>query len=127
MPAKNITAKAEQARQNRLASGLLADRFPNVAGLVIRMTYYQKGTNPVLMLRTVHISPADFAYFVMDCMIKDCSDGGFDLTPVISDMVKTRKKTGKGKLDCHGKTEPETPDHASISYEIEIDYSKGSR
>ena len=127
MPSKNSTAKAEQTRQNKIASGPLADRFPGVAGILIKMTYYQKGASPILMLRTIHVAPSDPAYFAMDCMIKDCTDGGFDLTKVIATMVKDRKKTAKGRLDCGGKTDPETPDHASVAYEITIEYRKKSR
>ena len=127
MPSKSSIAKAEQTRQNKLASGPLSDRFPNVAGILIRMTYYQKGTSPVLMLRTIHVAPSDPAYFAMDCMIKDCTGGGFDLTKIIATLVKGHKKTVKGRLDCCGKTDPETPDHASVAYEITIEYRKKSR
>ena len=91
------------------------------------MTYYQKAANPVLMERTINILPASYAYFNMECMIKDCVNGGFDLTPAISDLIKNRKKSGKGKLVCKGKTSPVSPEHASVSYEISIQYIKKSR
>lgn len=124
---QNYMARMELSRQNRLATGLLAERFPEVSGIVINMTYYQNGLNPVLMLRTVNVCPTDFAYFNMECVIKDCVGGGFDLTRIIADMVKSRKKAGKGKLVCCGKTESATPEHASISYEIGIEYNRKSR
>jgi len=128
MPNKqNYMARMELNRQNRLASGLLSERFPGVSGMVINMTYYQKGANPVLMLRTINVLPSDSAYFNMECLIKGCVDGGFDLTSVIKDMVKTRKKVGRGKLVCCGKTDSNAPDHASVEYEIAIRYGKKSR
>jgi len=121
---QSYMARMELNRQNRLATGLLSERFPQVSGILINMTYYQKGANPVLMLRTIHVQPPDSAYFNMDCLIKGCVDGGFDLTPVIRNMVKARKKTVKGKLVCRGKTDTNSADHASVEYEIEMRYNK---
>ncbi|MBI5025447.1 MAG: hypothetical protein HZC12_01725 [Nitrospirae bacterium] len=120
----NYAAKVALKRQSRFAAGLVSDRFPKVSGIVIHMTYYQKGANPVLMLRTVNIFPASYAYFKMDCMIKGCDGGGFDLTFVIADMVKTHKKVKKGALVCRGKTDTHSSDHASIEYDIAIKYNK---
>lgn len=116
----------ELNKQQRLTSGLVSERFPEVSGIVIHMTYYHKAVNPILMVRTVNVIPTGYAYFNMDCMIRDCVDGGFDLTSVITDMVKHRKKLGKGKLVCNGKGGDSTlaSDHASITYEIKIQYNR---
>ena len=94
----NYAAKMALKRQSRSAAGLVSERFPQVLDIVIHMTYYQKGPNPVLMLRTVNIFPASYAYFKMDCVIKGCDGGGFDLTSVVDDMVKTHKRVKKGLL-----------------------------
>ncbi len=128
MPSKqNYMSRMELNKQNRLATGLLSERFPEVSGMVINMTYYQKGVNPVLMLRTINVLPSDSAYFNMECLIKGCVDGGFDLTPAIKSMVKNRKRVGRGRLVCGGKTDTRTSDHASVEYEITIQYSRKSR
>lgn len=124
---QNHTARMELNKQNKIATGLLSDAFPVISAIVIRMTYYQKGVNPILMLRTVNVLPRDFAYFQMECAIKDCLDGGFNLTSMIADMVKNKKKIGKGTLVCCGKVDSVAVDHASISYEIEIEYNKPSK
>lgn len=124
MSRTNYASKIALRKQSRFAAGLISEQFPHVAGIVIHMTYYQKGPNPILMHRTINIFPASCAYFKMDCMIKGCDNGGFDLTPVINDMVKTLKKTKKGNMVCHGKTSPDSMDHASIDYDISIKYNK---
>lgn len=124
---QNYTTQAELNRQNRLAAGLLSERYPGVSGIVIQMTYFQKGANPVLMLRTINILPTDAAFFNMECVIKGCDGGGFDLTKIIAKMVKTRKKVVKGKLSCCGKVDARALDHASVEYEIGIKYGKKSR
>ncbi len=123
-PRQQYTEKMELNRKNRLAAGLISERFPGVSGIVIHLTYYQKITNPVLMLRTVHMLPADSAYFNMECMIKGCDNGGFDLSSIIAGLIKNRKKSGKGTLACSGKTETLATDHASVSYEISIQYNR---
>ena len=110
-------------RQNRLAAGLVSERFPKISSIVLNMTYYQKGINPVLMVRTINVFPASYAYFNMDCMIRDCIGGGFDLTPIITRMVKSLKKIAKGNLVCKGKNAALAPDHASIAYEIIVTYN----
>ena len=122
---QNYVERMELNKQQKIISGLVSERFPEVSSIVIRMTYYHKAVNPVLMVRTVNVIPTSYAYFNMDCMIKDCVDGGFDLTSVITDMVKHYKKLEKGKLICsgNGKDHPLASDHASITYEIKIQYN----
>ncbi len=122
---QNYVERMELNKQHRIASGLVSERFPRVSGIVIQMTYYHKAANPILMVRTVNVIPTGYAYFNMDCMVKDCVDGGFDLTSVIINMVKHHKKLGKGKLVCKGNGKDNTlaSDHASIAYEIKIKYN----
>ena len=116
-------AKMDQKKQNRLIAGVVQDRFPQISGIVINMTYYQPGAHSVLMERTINIFPSSDAYFKMECMIKGCDGGGFDLTPVIDNMAKTRKLVKKGALVCNGNPDVSS-DHASVDYEIVIQYKK---
>jgi hypothetical protein len=122
---QNYVERMEINKQQRIISGLVSERFPEVSGIVIHMTYYHKAANPILMVRTVNVIPTGYAYFNMDCMVKDCVDGGFDLTSVIAHMVKQHKKLEKGKLVCNGsgKDHALASDHASITYEIKIKYN----
>jgi hypothetical protein len=124
---QNYIEAVELNKQRKLEAGLVSERFPGVADIVVRMTYYHKGANPVLMVRTVNFWPSQHAYFNMDCMIKGCLDGGFDLTPVITRMIKNRKKSEKGKLACRGKSDTVSSDHASIAYEITVRYGKAQK
>jgi hypothetical protein len=119
--------KLELKKQNKFKAGLVIDRFPQVAGIVIYMTYYHKADNPVLMERTVNVFPTSYAYFNMECMIKGCENGGFDLTRSISRQIKDHKKTAKGTMSCKGKNDDISSGHASISYEITIKYYRNNR
>ena len=113
----------ELTKQRRLAAGLVSECFPEVSDIIVNMTYYQMTINPVMMNRIVNFWPSQYAYFKMDCMIKGCIDGGFDLTSVISTMIKTHKKSEKGKLPCNGNIDALASDHASITYQINIKYN----
>lgn len=116
--------KLEQKKQITITAGLVSERFPAVSGIVIHMTYYRKAAIPLLMVRTLNIFPTSYAYFKMDCMIKGCDGGGFDLTAVVANMVKTHKKVKKGALACNGNIDTLASEHASIEYETVITYRK---
>ena len=123
---QSYIAKMDLKKQQRVAAGLLSERFPQVSGIVINMTYFRKGTNPVLMQRTVNVFPTAYAYFNMDCMISGCVGGGFDLTPVIKEMISKHKKVKKGNLVCCGKNGDLASDHANIDYLVTIEFNKKS-
>lgn len=120
---QNILKKKEIRNQRKHEAGLLSECFPRVSGIVINMTYYHKAENPLLMKRTLNVFPESYAYFYMECVIKGCEQGGYDLAPVIKKLVKQRKKTANGEMKCKGRGDNISPDHASISYEITINYA----
>jgi hypothetical protein len=124
---QNYKEKLELKRDAMLAAGLVADRLPGVSNIVLHMTYYQRTAGPILMKRTKSFFPTDYACFRMDCMRDDCTNGGFDLTPVVAGLVKNRKKSVKGSIMCRGKSETLRHGHASISYEVSIEYSKRAK
>jgi hypothetical protein len=128
---KNLPAQRQAERlelkQKKLDAGVISERFPQISKMVIQMRYFQSPSHRVLMLRTLNVFPTSSAYFHMKCVKKDCTDGGFDLTPVIKALVKHRKRTGKGKISCKGVGGTLPRGHASISYEINIDYHKHKR
>jgi hypothetical protein len=125
---QNYLEKLELNKQRRLEARLLSECFPEVSDIVIQMTYYAgKEVNPASMVRTVNFWPSRHAYFNMDCMIKECVNGGFDLTPVITRMIKNHEKLGKGELTCKGKIGNRASQHARISYDITINYSKSGK
>ncbi len=121
---QNHLARLELIQKSKIAAGLVSERFPGVSSIVFRMTYHLGAANPILMERTLNFLPTDYAYFRLECMKEECTNGGFDLAPVVSDLVKSRKKTSKGRAMCHGKNTALTPGHASITYEVSVQYGK---
>ncbi len=116
--------KMELKKSAMHAAGLVSERLPGVSNIVFRMTYHQRTADPILMKRTVNFFPTDYACFRMDCVREGCINGGFDLTPVVAGLVKDHKKSVKGKIVCSGRSENLRLGHASISYEVSIQYNK---
>jgi hypothetical protein len=124
---RNDLQKKMELKQKKIDAGLVLESYPNVSNIVILMTYYQKSSDAVFMVRTVNVFPESYAYFHMQCTMKECVEGGFDLAPIIAGMIKGRKKKGRGKLVCRGKGADLPAEHASITYEISIQYSRRVR
>jgi len=116
--------KLELEKAALVAAGLVSERYAGVSSIEFRLTYYRRGVDSVLMKRTLSFSPADYAGFYLKCMEEGCTAGGFDLAPVVAGQAKSRKKTTKGKIFCRGTSH--SLGHASISYEINIQYHKNA-
>lgn len=122
---RNSMEKKLKLNQKRMDAGLISEKFPKVDNIVIQMTYYQKtnGASSVLMERTVNYFSTSYAFFQMQCMCKECTNGGYELGPAIAGMVKRKKTSGKGDLVCTGRGEGLPKGHASVTYEIAIQYA----
>ncbi len=120
----SINSRKNAARterlQQRLDAGFMATQFPEVASIVISMIYNQKGIKESLP-RTVNFFPGSYAFFRVNCLSKECVDGGFDLTQVIAGMVGKRKEAAKGELSCEGSGS--SAEHSAIVYEVSIKYT----
>ncbi len=108
-------------KEKRLSAGLVADRFPDLSSLIIHINHYDtRMVAPLFMERTINVSPESHAFFEIACPTGECN-GSFNLMPVISDLIKKRKKTSNGKMQCIGdNTFP--AGHAYITYKISINY-----
>ena len=109
--------------QQRHDAGSVSKRFPEVVDIVINMTYYnQRGIKSVL--RTFNFSPTSYAFFRVDCLSRNCVDGGFELTPIVTTMIRNRRVGTKGVLSCEG-SDP-SGDCSDIAYEVAIHYTTSS-
>jgi hypothetical protein len=121
---RNMWSRNNQARieknQRRRDAGLMSKHFPDVASIVISMMYKQKGlANPIK--RIVNFFPGSYAFFRLDCLSNDCVDGGFDMSWIITSMIRNHREVTEGKLGCDD-TGPRA-DHSNITYEIAIQYA----
>ena len=109
-----------ERNQRRCDAGLMSKHFPDVASLVISMMYKQKGIAEPIE-RTVHFFPGSYAFFRLDCLSDDCVDGGFDMSWIITSMIRNHREAAEGELGCDD-TGPRS-DHSNIAYEIAIQYA----
>jgi hypothetical protein len=111
--------RKQEIMRQKVEAGSVSTHFPEVASIIMNMTYNQKGTKSIL--RTFHFAPNSYAFFIVNCLRQDCVDGGFDLTQVITSMIRNRKEDAKGTLSCKG-TDSSTS-HSDIVYEVTIQYT----
>ena len=120
----NINSRKNAARterlQQKLEAGFMSAHFPEVESIVVSMTYNQRGIAKSLP-RVVNFFPSSYALFRVDCLNKDCHEGGFDLTQVITSMIRGHRETSKGDLSCEGNGP--SADHSAIVYEVAIQYN----
>jgi hypothetical protein len=116
---KKNTARIER-QQRKLDAGFMSVQFPEVTGIVINMIYSQRGMLKSLP-RVINFFPGSSALFRVDCLNKECVSGGFDLTQVITGMIRNRREAAKGKLSCGG--DGPSTGHSTIVYEVAIQYA----
>ena len=115
---KRKEAWDERQRETQ-AAGLVAERFPGVASIVVTMEYSRGGFSAVR--RTLNYFPGNHAFFKVSALGDECDEGGFDLTAFIHRMIGNRAKTAKGKFSCdHNKP---VVVHPVVEYEVAITYS----
>jgi len=112
-------ARTERLQQ-RIDAGFVAAHFPDVSCIVISMVYNQQGIAKSLP-RVVNFFPGSPAFFRINCLNKDCSDGGFDLTQILNSMIRNRREAVKGELSCEG--DSTSAGHSNIVYEVAIQYA----
>jgi len=111
--------RKQEMMQQRREAGSVATHFPEVASILMNMTYNQRGAKSIL--RTFHFTPSSYAFFIVNCLRQDCVDGGFDLTQVITAMIRNRRVEVKGALSC--KVKDSSTNHSDIVYEVAIQYT----
>ena len=119
----NVHSLRNEAREERkrqtLAAGLVSERFPDVASIVVTMNYSRGSFAAVL--RTLNFGPGRHAFFRISCLGEGCDDGGLDLTYVMHRMIRGHERSAKGLLSCDNKDSAIV--HPSVDYEVAITYS----
>jgi hypothetical protein len=108
-----------EKKQERINSGFTSKHFPEVASIIVNMTYNQRGGKSVH--RILNFYPSSYAFFRVDCLSDDCVDGGFDLTQIVSAMIRNHSAVSKGDLACTDNGP--RPGHSNIVYDIVIQYA----
>jgi hypothetical protein len=121
MNSRKNAARIER-QQRKLDADLLETLFPEVTGIVVIMTYKQQGLLRSFT-RVINFFPGSYALFRINCLNKECVDGGYDFTQVIAGMIGNRSKTTKGNLSCAGSCP--AGKNSTIAYNVAIQYATG--
>jgi len=119
MFSRNNQSRIER-KQQKIDSGFISRHFPGVASIVISMMYKQQGILKPIH-RIINFFPGSYAFFKVDCLSDDCLDGGFDMSWIITSMIRNHSEASKGELGCDDSGP--RPDHSNIVYEVAIQYA----
>lgn len=92
----------ERRRRAYASTPNLSEQFPQVEQLVIRMTFTDPSGRANHSPQMHSFSPAGRAFFEVPCPFSACIDGGFDLNPIIADILNHSGQETSGTLDCQG-------------------------
>jgi hypothetical protein len=128
-PAKtNPRAEFRRLQTERANNSVsLNEKFPRLKSLTVELAYFDvDGLTRTGELRyKVNVNHAR-SVFSFGCPNGECVGGDFDLSKVVADAVKARRKVLEGKLRCEGwRTKPKQekiPCHNMMHYKLKLGY-----
>ena len=113
----------ERERRQRAYSSVptVAGQFPGVEELTVEMRFTDPDRKLTPSPHRRLFVPAMQAFFNFQCPLKDCVDGGFDLTEAVPEALSRKKsRATSGKLNCQGKRKRATAGETRCM--LELDY-----
>lgn len=109
------------------ASPLISQKYPNVKSLIIEQTFHDdSGTEQIAQTRWNVPIDTTRAYFYIDCRMRECIDGGFDLTQAVISTIENGETRSSGRLVCQGWQDKERAGQfhclTDLVYQIEVNY-----
>lgn len=86
-----------------LAAPLLAEQFPAVRELAVRMKFNDPEGKEKPQPSARVFSPDMRAFFQLQCPLRDCTGGGFDLTSAVPVALKGSRPVTRGSFTCEGR------------------------
>jgi hypothetical protein len=96
----------QQQRELRSSSysnaRILGEEYPDVEEIVIELTFFDPDEmDPPDSQRKILI-PSQRSYFEITCPFRECINGGFNLTSVVSTLISDRRREELGTSYCQG-------------------------
>lgn len=73
------------------------------------------------------ITPQSEMFFVIDCLNRECTSIGYDLSSVVGSAIRNHETEVFGTMRCQGKEAPDHPEQScdgSLKYTIRVTYKK---
>lgn len=130
---KHMTeAENERMKQKQRAfahNGIrLEERYPQVE--CISINYIKEHTSfvsPSVKEGVWTVKPQSEAYFILECLNRECTSIGFDLSSAISSAIRNHESEVSGKMKCEGQEAPDHPEQScsgTLKYTIRISYKE---
>lgn len=87
--------------QNR-TSPTLAELYPDLHRITLFIAFEEADSASEPSYQQIIFTPDTGAEFRLDCLRDACTCGGFDLAPVVADLVKGGESMVHGTLVCAG-------------------------
>ena len=113
-------AARKESQQRKIDAGFVRDQFPEVADIVVSMMYHLRGPQKSFP-RVINFFPESYAFFRITCLTKDCIEGGFDFTQIITGMIRNHRQSAKGDIRCEG--DGHSSSQPTVDYEVAIKYA----
>jgi hypothetical protein len=129
-PVDSFRLQQETWRRAYAEAHSLRERCPTVEQLVVNMAFADLKQTGTYSGRMHSFSASAKAFFAIACPRTLCLGGGFDLDPLILDLLGTGGTTSTGTLECRGWLDSARPAHAQCRlqalYRFEVRYNAGA-
>lgn len=88
--------------QEYLRSHLLREKYPEVTGLVIKMSFKDYDERSNHKPEQMEFSQESKAFFKIACPYYECVSGGFDFSSAIDELVTSHLDKLDGTITCQG-------------------------
>ena len=87
---------------NAPAHATISDLYPEVRRLTLFIAFQEADAESEPNYQQIIFTADTEAVFRLDCSRDHCAGGGFDLTPLVDEMMKNHESMAHGKLSCEG-------------------------
>jgi len=121
-PVDSFRRQQETWRRAYAEACSLRERFPTVEQLVVDMAFTDLKQMGSYSGRMHSFTGSAKAFFAIACPRTLCLGGGFDLYPLILDLLGTGGTTSTGTLECRGWLDSARPAHAQCLLQIHCQF-----
>jgi hypothetical protein len=84
------------------AQATISELYPDVGRIILFVAFEEADSESEPNYQQIIFTAETEAIFRFDCSRDACVGGGFDLTPVVDEMMNSKESLVHGKLACEG-------------------------
>lgn len=92
----------ERRQRDYSSSGTVASRYPGVDQVVLELRFTAADRKPLLSPYKQLYSADMQAFFQLQCPLRSCLGGGFDLSAAVTQASRDPQHRSRGVLQCRG-------------------------